>query len=119
MFKLSRAGKETVLYRFNVAPDGFGPLAGLVVDPEGNGYGTTYFGGPGCAFGNFSCGTVFKLDKTGKETILHSFVGTDGANPWAGLVRDDAGNFYGTTAGGGNYNACPVTGCGTVFKLTP
>jgi hypothetical protein len=40
------------------------------------------------------CGTVFKLTPTGKETVLHSFQGSDGANPTAGLVRDSAGNFY-------------------------
>jgi uncharacterized repeat protein (TIGR03803 family) len=61
---------------------------------------------------------VFKLDKDGKETVLHSFTGgADGAWPYAGLVRDKAGNLYGTTAGGGT-GSCDA-GCGTVFKLTP
>jgi uncharacterized repeat protein (TIGR03803 family) len=49
---------------------------------------------------------------------LHSFDGTDGANPTAGLVLGTDGNFYGTTSGGGNYTACAVVGCGTVFKIT-
>jgi len=119
VFKLSSTGKERVLYRFHSAPDGFGPTAGLIWDVAGNAYGTTYFGGPGCSFGNFSCGTVFQLDNTGRETILHNFVGTDGSTPQAGLIRDNAGNLYGTTSGGGNYDACPLVGCGTVFKLTP
>ena len=44
-------------------------------------------------------GTVFKLDTTGKETVLYSFSGTggDGADPDAGLVQDTQGNLYGTT----------------------
>src|ERR1700674_3966070 len=45
--------------------------------------------------------------------VLYDFTGTDGAIPEAGLVRDTAGNLYGTTevGGAGNY--------GTVFELTP
>jgi uncharacterized repeat protein (TIGR03803 family) len=62
-----------------------------------------------CTLGN---GTAFKLDTTGKETVLHSFTGgADGGQPFAGLVRDAAGNLYGTTAGGGAFRN------GTVFKL--
>src|SRR5205814_1811028 len=57
-------------------------------------------------------GTVFKLDTTGKETVLHSFaVGSDGRKLYAGLIRDAAGNLYGTTFTGGAF------GFGTVFKL--
>jgi uncharacterized repeat protein (TIGR03803 family) len=77
-------------------------------------YGTTGFGGNGaCSFG---CGTVFKLDPHGHEITLHSFTGgADGAYPNVVLVRDSAGNLYGTTGGGGD----PNCGCGTVFKITP
>ena len=59
------------------------------------------------------CGTVFKVDTTGKETVLYSFTGSpgDGAVPEAGLVRDAQGNLYGTTAGGGAF------GRGTVFEV--
>lgn len=38
---------------------------------------------------------------------------TDGANPWGGLITDSAGNFYGTTEGGGKH------GHGTVFRIAP
>jgi uncharacterized repeat protein (TIGR03803 family) len=51
-------------------------------------------------------------------TVLHSFAGppTDGAFPFADLIRDASGNLYGTTAEGGS--ACGI-GCGTVFKVSP
>jgi len=45
-------------------------------------------------------------------TVLHSFTGTDGEEPSAGLTMDQAGNLYGTAAAGGHNNN------GTVFKLT-
>lgn len=47
--------------------------------------------------------------------MLHSFVGPDAANPYAGLIFDAAGNLYGTTFYGG---ACYYSsGCGVAFKL--
>jgi uncharacterized repeat protein (TIGR03803 family) len=53
-------------------------------------------------------------------TSLLSFNGTDGGNPYAGLVQGTDGNFYGTTVIGGAYfNNCGGFGCGTVFKITP
>jgi uncharacterized repeat protein (TIGR03803 family) len=64
---------------------------------------------------------VFKLDSTGKETVLYRFTGgADGANPNAELLQDAAGNLYGTTfrGGGGDKNVCSL-GCGVVFKITP
>jgi len=105
VFKLDATGKETVLYSFTAGADGALPFSRLVRDAAGNLYGTTYFGD----FCN--CGTVFKLDATGKETVLHSFAGRDGQNPYAGLVRGAAGNLYGTTAVGG------ASGQGTVVGL--
>jgi uncharacterized repeat protein (TIGR03803 family) len=115
VFKLDTSGKEIVLHSFtgSATGDGANPYAGLFRDAAGNLYGTTYYGGVSgnCTDG---CGTVFKLDTTGKETVLHSFVGrADGANPAAGLIRDPVGNLYGTTAYGGR------SGFGTVFKLDP
>jgi uncharacterized repeat protein (TIGR03803 family) len=112
VFKLDASGTETVLHSFGGAPDGSNPTARIILDPAGDLYGTTAFGG---AHGH---GTVFKVDATtGSETILHSFAGgADGANPNAGLVRDAAGNFYGTTQYGGK--GCYGRGCGTVFELS-
>src|SRR5260370_28599259 len=71
-------------------------------------YGTTENGGAS----NF--GTVFKLDADSKETtVLYSFTGgtSDGEFPLAALLRDRAGNLYGTTLYGGAFTQ------GTVFKL--
>ncbi|PYV61597.1 MAG: hypothetical protein DMG97_42650 [Acidobacteria bacterium] len=124
VFRLDTTGKETVLYSFTGAPDGANPFAGLTMDKEGNLYGTTTEGGAeNCAFFGeiISCGTLFKVDTTGKETVLYTFTGfADGANPYAGLIMGKQGNLYGTTAYGGTSN-CPgivgFNGCGTVFKL--
>jgi uncharacterized repeat protein (TIGR03803 family) len=115
VFKLSPTGSETVLHSFSGA-DGALPHAGLVRDTAGNLYGTTLVGGAATGTCNppYGCGVVFKLSPTGTETVLHSFTGgADGANPYAGLAQDAAGNLYGTAAGGGISNA------GVVFKLTP
>jgi uncharacterized repeat protein (TIGR03803 family) len=61
---------------------------------------------------------VYKLDKAGKETVLYNFSGgADGAFPYGGLIRDSAGNLYGTTTSGGS--APSFNGCGVVFKLKP
>ena len=115
VFKLDKAGKQTVLHSFTGGADGGVPYAGLIRDAAGNLYGTTAWGGTS------DDGTVFKLDTTGKETVLHSFKGRDGENPYGGLVRDAAGNLYGTTYDGGAYNTgCwgeGQEGCGVVFKL--
>jgi uncharacterized repeat protein (TIGR03803 family) len=113
VFKVDTTKKETVLYRFKGGKDGMQPWAGLTQDAVGNFYGTTYQGGdPSCGF-EFGCGTVFKLDKTGKETVLHRFAfGADSGFPAGGLVMDKEGNLYGTTYGNGT--AAP----GTVYKVT-
>jgi|SRR5580704_4977384 uncharacterized repeat protein (TIGR03803 family) len=47
-------------------------------------------------------------------TSLASFNGTDGANPYAGVVQAINGDFYGVTLYGGIHNSG-----GTVFKMTP
>jgi len=115
VFELSPAGTETILHSFRKknGKDGYTPYAGLIMDAEGNLYGTTYAGG---AHGQ---GTVFELSSSGIETILHSFAGheTDGAHPLAGLTMDAKGNLYGTTVGGGDYKGCHG-GCGTVFEVS-
>lgn len=117
VFKMNAKAKEKVLYSFTgTGGDGAFPGYGtLVRDSASNLYGTTSGGGINNQFCLFSCGTVFEVDATGKETVLYRFTGTggDGLEPWAGLVRDPAGNLYGMTPYGGTYN------WGTVFKIDP
>jgi uncharacterized repeat protein (TIGR03803 family) len=116
---LDKAGNETVLYSFTGGADGDQPFASLVRDARGNLYGTTYWGGVSTdCNGGTGCGVVFKLDNTGKETVLHAFTGAegDGANPYDGLVEDHKGTLYGTTVNGGNLVACGG-GCGVAFSV--
>ncbi len=124
--------KETVLHTFTGGADGGVPEGGVILDSEGNLYGTTYFGGdskteichavPGFAAG---CGVVYKLTPTvhgpWQETVLHTFTGApDGQNPLlAQLIFDSNGNLYGTTQSGGDVSCEPLIGCGVVFELSP
>lgn len=108
-----------VLYTFAAAADGERPV-GVMLDPIGNLYGTTGFGGVAPCTGHFGCGTVFKLRRSGVETVLYNFSGeADGGYPQAGLVRDYSGNLYGTALTGGDTNCNSPSGCGVVFKLDP
>jgi uncharacterized repeat protein (TIGR03803 family) len=106
VFKIDSAANETILYRFTGGSDGGGPNGPLVRDSVGNLYGTTSAGGLGY-------GVLFELEPTGTETVLHNFgaTQTDGKTPQAGLVRDSAGNLYGTTSAGG------TKGFGVAFEL--
>jgi uncharacterized repeat protein (TIGR03803 family) len=123
VFKIDKNGKETVLHNFTGKPDGANPWSGVNRDGSGNLYGTTSQGGgsPSCVFGNSGCGTVFKVDARGNETVLYSFTaGRDGGSPLAAPVLDNSGNLYGTAWQGGDYSCLPETdGCGVVYKLTP
>ncbi len=119
--------RENIIHRFIGGSDGSNPRAGLISDPDGNLYGTSYYGGTGsCNVNNefLGCGTVFELTPTPEggwnETVLHSFTNSplDGQYPVGGVIRDGAGNLYGTTGGGGTAN-CGYGGCGTIFELTP
>ena len=107
-----------MLYTFTGGPDGGAPLAGVIRDLSGNLYGTASNGGTaGCSLG---CGVVYKVDTGGQETVLYSFSGgADGANPYAGLAADSAGNLYGTTPWGGKGGADGVisSGTGVVYRV--
>lgn len=49
-------------------------------------------------------------------TVLYNFSGSpNGEYSYAGVVRDAAGNLYGTTSQGGTGNC--YQGCGLVFKI--
>ncbi len=108
VFKVNiRTKKEAVLYSFgSVSGDGEFPSSGLVRDKKGNLYGTTQNGG------SAGVGTVFELKGT-KETILHSFDGTDGSNPFTSPLIDEKGTLYGTTYAGGAHSD------GTIYSVKP
>jgi uncharacterized repeat protein (TIGR03803 family) len=108
---------ESVLHNFTGGTDGAYPWASLIFDQTGNLYGTTYGGAD-------DLGTVFKLtpnaDGSWTESVLHNFTGgTDGANPYASLIFDQAGNLYGATIEGGERSSCLYDNCGVVFELMP
>jgi uncharacterized repeat protein (TIGR03803 family) len=118
LYKLDTKGNFTVLYTFTGGADGAFPNAYLTLDWAGNIYGVTVYGGnPADCSGN-GCGTVFKLNKRGELTTLHTFTGSDGSFANGSLVLDAWGNLYGTTYQGGDLPCNGGTGCGVVFKLT-
>ncbi|HEX4049689.1 MAG TPA: choice-of-anchor tandem repeat GloVer-containing protein [Steroidobacteraceae bacterium] len=110
-----------ILYSFAGAPgSGANSYAGLIQGSNGLLYGTTEEGG------SSNVGVIFNYNPgTGAAGLLHSFVGgnSDGANPYAGLIADGAGNLYGTTPTGGSYLCAIPQLCasnfGTVFKINP
>lgn len=112
VFELSPSGSgwtENTLHSF-IAAGGYFPRGDLIFDPAGNLYGTTELEGPGGG------GTVFELTPTGNGWMLSHGYGLDGFlqdGPLAGVVRDSAGNLYGTGFQLGSNNV------GLVFKLTP
>jgi uncharacterized repeat protein (TIGR03803 family) len=114
VFKVDPGGRETVLYAFTGGSDGGNPYAGVIADSAGNLYGTTTAGGPA------NVGVVYMVDPGGNETVLCSFtgLGADGGLPHGGVIRDSAGNLYGTTAAGGAWGQ-GQQGEGVVFKLDP
>ena len=104
VFSVTTDGVERTVHRFTGDPDGAAPWAGLI-DVGGNLYGTTSAGGTYC--GKPGCGTVFVINASGAEKVLHSFGGeSDGVEPGSALL-DVNGTLYGTTAdGGANGNGC-------------
>jgi len=102
--------KESILFDFPTVGDGGSP-GPVILDGQGNLYGTAGGGGGTC-----SCGVVFKLapgaNGKWKYTVLHHFKGTDGGQPWAGLTFGAKGELYGTTSWGGTYLY------GVVFEIT-
>ena len=124
VFKLSKDGREKVLYNFCSKPhcqDGSLPSSSVIFDKTGNLYGTTPQGGASTyCEGPFSCGVVFKLSESGVETVLYNFCSisrcADGMDPQDGLIMDKLGNFYGTTDIRGNVFRVAPDGTETVVS---
>src|SRR5262249_47622881 len=111
---------ESVLYSFAGGNDGADP-EGAPILIHGAFYGTTALGGNGgCGFVH-GCGTVYTLNASGQERVVHVFKGgTDGEAPTGSLI-DVSGDLLGTTVFGGGPECKNrhVRGCGTVFEVTP
>jgi uncharacterized repeat protein (TIGR03803 family) len=106
VWKVSKIGKETVLHNFSGGTaDGQYPLSGVVMDTNGNLYGTTETGG------SAGYGTAYRVSQTGKFTLIHSFSGPDGKYIYGSLLLSN-GALYGTAQNGGSI------GYGTVWKIT-
>lgn len=113
----------TTLYSFTGGTDGAYPRGRVALAPDGSLYGTTDQGGAISLCSGYGCGTVFHLTQSRavpnpalapwNETVLHSFVGSDGAAPRGDLTFDQSGSIYGTSLGGGD------AGNGVIYKLTP
>jgi uncharacterized repeat protein (TIGR03803 family) len=114
VFELSPASgggySLTTLISFNYT-DGANPYGGLVLDSNGNLFGTTQSGPT-------NAGTVFELTPASGAgyilTTLVAFNYTNGANPSANLILDGSGDLFGTTSYSGSYS-----NAGTVFELSP
>jgi uncharacterized repeat protein (TIGR03803 family) len=112
----------SVIYEFTGGADGGYPLGSLIFDAAGDAYGTASGGGAQ------GLGDVFKLVRPKgreagakwEEKVLYSFQGgTDGALPFGNVLFDAAGNLYGTTSIGGHSNIGCLSGCGTIYELSP
>ena len=96
VFEISPDGTEKRLHEFTMGADGGSPTSGVVLDTNGNLYGTIP------CINNVCIGGVFQIAPDGTYTLLYTFQGgLDGYYPWSEVVRDAAGNLYGTTSSGG------------------
>jgi uncharacterized repeat protein (TIGR03803 family) len=108
VYRQSSTGpSNVVLYNFS-GPDGSEPYANPTLGRDGFFYGSTALGGA------FNFGTLYKIDRAGTLTVLHSFTGgADSMFPQAAPIQAADGSFYGTTVG--DIDAVYPT----VYKLTP
>ena len=114
VYEITAAGTEVVLYRFLGLPDGAYPFDTLVMDSQGNLYGTASGGG------QKNWGSVFEITQSGTEKTLYSFTGgADGGLPIGGVIFGTDGNLYGTTQSGGVAGCSFGQGCGVVFEVAP
>ncbi len=133
VYRMTAATGEIEILHYFAGTDGKNPQASLLLDANGNLYGTAAYGG------TYNSGVVFELKRISvdawKYSVLYNFnfdgvTNFDGAFPYSALVMDQAGNIYGTTELGGTggcYDNQPAkppkgevpSGCGIAFKLSP
>ena len=113
IFRIDAAGNFTVLHRFDASfSDGALPMSGLIEGRDGFLYGTASRGGLPTTSPNRH-GVVYRMDKAGAVSVLHTFTGSDGYEPWAALVQGADGQLYGSTIVGG------ALGLGVLFRIDP
>jgi uncharacterized repeat protein (TIGR03803 family) len=120
IFRITPSGTVADLHRFCTeadCADGEYPSDPLIQGTDGNLYGTTSRGGPGCTEYSYGCGTFFRITLAGERTTLYTFClqdsCLDGEDPEGPIVQASDGNFYGTTNAGGAGRS------GTIYRLTP
>ena len=111
VWKIDPAGTFSIIHQFAGKADGFGPNGPLMIDTDGNLYGTTQSGGGTAARPGY--GTLFRVTPAGQFTVIHTFTGADGSNPTGTLAHDATGAIYGATTG----NSGGIGG--TVYKIKP
>jgi len=105
VYELDHAGKYRILHKFTGKSDGAFPVC-VTDDGAGNLVGVTGAGGDLSCYPPFGCGTIFRIDNTGKFKTLYEFTPfTENNNGHSCLVRDSKGNLYGTNSLGGTHNA--------------
>ena len=112
IFRMDAAGNFAVLHRFDAyASDGARPMSGLIEGRDGFLYGTASIGGQPASASRY--GVVYRMDKAGTVTVLHTFTGPDGRTPWAAVAQGVDGRLYGSTVVGGAF------GLGVLFRVDP
>jgi uncharacterized repeat protein (TIGR03803 family) len=111
IFRMDAAGNFTVIHRFDAyASDGGSPVSGLIEGRDGFLYGTAPIGGQPVTSPSRH-GVVYRMDKAGAVTVMHTFAGPDGYKPLAALVQGADGGLYGSTVVGG------IFGLGLLFGI--
>jgi uncharacterized repeat protein (TIGR03803 family) len=112
IFRMDAAGVFSVVHRFDAyASDGASPVSGLIEAKDGFLYGTAPVGGQPVSDPRY--GVVYRMDKNGTVTVVHTFKGPDGSKPQAALVQGADGGLYGSTVVGG------ASGLGVLFRVDP
>lgn len=113
------ASTPSTLVSFNLT-DGSGPTGSLIIDANGDLFGTTAYGGA------YDRGTVFEIAKTGSgyantPTTVITFNGSKGGGPFGDLLADTNGDLFGTAAitAGAYGSVFEITGSGFVVAATP
>ena len=111
VWKIDTTGAFSIIHQFAGKADGYGPNGPLMINTDGNLYGTTQSGGGTAAKPGY--GTLFRITPAGQFKVIYTFTGAEGSNPTGTLAHDATGTIYGATTGNSG-----GTG-GTVYKIKP